>query len=105
MKEQFDVAFAEIKAPKDKGSIRLYIEDKWALTSLAKDTIDLHLRERRTITSIYCLQVFGYQLAVYELRFQAGLYMWTEIGTGYLPRDKNDTHCLIRCMEILKTLR
>ncbi|KAF9143533.1 hypothetical protein BG015_000403, partial [Linnemannia schmuckeri] len=105
MKEQFDVAFAEIKAPKDDGSIRLYIQDKWALTSLAKDTIDLHLRERRTITSIYCLQVFGYQLTVYELRFQAGLYMWMEIGTGYLPRDKNDTHCLIRCMELLKTLR
>ncbi|KAH7054854.1 hypothetical protein BKA57DRAFT_501387 [Linnemannia elongata] len=105
MKEQFDVAFAEIKAPKDDGSIRLYIQDKWALTSLAKDTIDLHLRERRTITSIYCLQVFGYKLTVYELRFQAGLYMWTEIGTGYLPRDKNDTHCLIRCMELLKTLR
>ncbi|KAF8929546.1 hypothetical protein BGZ47_000983 [Haplosporangium gracile] len=59
MKEQFDVAFAEIKAPKDDGSIRLYIQDKWALTSFAKDTIDLHLRERRTITSIYCLQVFS----------------------------------------------
>ncbi|KAF8926767.1 hypothetical protein BGZ47_002557 [Haplosporangium gracile] len=58
MKEQFDVAFAEIKAPKNDGSIRLYIQHKWALISLAKDTIDLHLRERRTITSIYCLQVF-----------------------------------------------
>ncbi|KAG0275688.1 hypothetical protein BGZ96_003690 [Linnemannia gamsii] len=105
LSKQFDVAFAEIKVPKDDGRIRLYIQDKWALTSFAKDTIDLHLRERRTITSIYCLQVFGYQLTIYELRFQAGLYMWTEIGTGYLPRDKNDTHCLIRCMELLKTLR
>ncbi|KAF9375325.1 hypothetical protein CPC16_000788 [Podila verticillata] len=105
MKEQFDVAFAEIKAPKDDNSTRLYIQDKWALTSLAKDTIDLHLRERRTISSIYCLQVFGYQLAVYELRFLAGLYIWMEVGTGYLPRDKNDTHCLIRCMELLNTLR
>ncbi|KAG0221174.1 hypothetical protein BGW41_007137 [Actinomortierella wolfii] len=105
IKEIFDVAFAEIKAPKDDHSTRLYIQDKWALTSLAKDTIDLHLRERRTITSIYCLQVFGYQLAVYELRFQSGLYMWTEIGTGYLPRDKNDTHCMIRCMELLNTVK
>lgn len=105
MKEQFDVAFAEIKAPKDDNSTCLYIQDKWALTSLAKDTIDLHLRERRTISSIYCLQVFGYQLAVYELRFQAGLYMWMEVGTGYLPRDMNVTHCLIRCMELLNTLR
>ncbi|KAF8937728.1 hypothetical protein BGZ58_002272 [Dissophora ornata] len=40
MKEQFDVGFAEIKAPKDDNNTRLYIEDKWALTSLAKDTID-----------------------------------------------------------------
>ncbi|KAG0011425.1 hypothetical protein BGZ82_003005, partial [Podila clonocystis] len=46
LKEQFDVVFAEIKAPKDDNSTRLYIQDKWALTSLAKDTIDLHLRER-----------------------------------------------------------
>ncbi|KAF9128379.1 hypothetical protein BGX30_014350 [Mortierella sp. GBA39] len=88
LKEQFDVAFAEIKAPKDDSSTRLHIQDKWALTSLAKDTIDL--------------LPAGYQLTVYELRFQAGLYMWTEIGTGYLPRVKNDTHCLIRCMELLK---
>ncbi|KAG0362284.1 hypothetical protein BGZ54_008694, partial [Gamsiella multidivaricata] len=58
MKKQFDVAFAEIKAPKDDNSTRLYIQDKWALTSLAKNIIDLHLHERRTITSIYCLQVF-----------------------------------------------
>ncbi|KAG0267989.1 hypothetical protein BGZ95_002669 [Linnemannia exigua] len=92
-------------APKDDNSTRFYIQDKWALTSLAKDTIDLHLREQRTITSIYCLQVFGYQLAIFELRFQAGIYLWIEIGTGYLPRDKNDTHCLIRCMELLNTLK
>lgn len=59
LKEQFDVAFAEIKAPKDDNSIRLYIQDKWALTSLAKDAIDLHLCEQCTITSIYRLQVFG----------------------------------------------
>ncbi|KAG0348133.1 hypothetical protein BG004_005959 [Podila humilis] len=105
LKEQFDMAFAEIKAPKDDRSTRLYIQDKWTLTSLAKDTIDLHMRERRTIISICCLQVFGYQLAVYELRFQAGLYTWVEIGTGYLPRDKNDTLCLIRCMELLITVK
>jgi len=28
---------------------------------LAKDTTDLHLRERHTITSTYCLQIFGNQ--------------------------------------------
>ncbi|KAF9545311.1 hypothetical protein EC957_011065 [Mortierella hygrophila] len=67
--ELFDLAFAEIKAPKDDRSTRLYIQDKWALASLAKDTIDLHLR------------------------------------TGYLPRDKNDTHCLIRCIELLNTVK
>ncbi|KAF9967076.1 hypothetical protein BGZ73_000711 [Actinomortierella ambigua] len=105
MKEQFDLGFAEIKAPKDERCMRLYIEDKWALTSMAKDSIDLHLRERRAITSIFCLQVFGYQLAAYELRFQSGIYMWTEIGIGYLPRDKNDTRCLISCMELLNTVK
>jgi hypothetical protein len=31
--------------------------------------------------------------------------MWTGIGTGYLPRDKNDTHCVIHCMELLNTLK
>ncbi|CAO3570987.1 unnamed protein product [Mortierella alpina] len=28
-----------------------------------------------------------------------------EISTGYLPRDKNDTHCLIRLIELRKTLK
>ncbi|OAQ35790.1 hypothetical protein K457DRAFT_13010 [Linnemannia elongata AG-77] len=44
-------------------------------------------------------------IAVYELRFQAGLYLWVEIDTRYLPRDKNDTHCLIRTMELLVPLK
>lgn len=77
LKEYFDLGFMEIKAPKDANVARFYIEDKWALTSFAKDTIDLHLRELRLITSIICLQVFGYQLSAYEFRFQKGLYMWT----------------------------
>ncbi|KAG0251881.1 hypothetical protein DFQ27_008475 [Actinomortierella ambigua] len=61
----------------------------------------MHLRERRTITSVFSLQVF----AVHELRFQARLFIWIEIGIGYLPRDKNDTCCLIRCMELLNTIK
>ncbi|KAH7044345.1 hypothetical protein BKA57DRAFT_507711 [Linnemannia elongata] len=44
-------------------------------------------------------------IAVYELRFQAGLYLWVEIDTRYLPSDKNGTHCLIRIMELLVTLK
>ncbi|KAF9980934.1 hypothetical protein BGZ65_004503, partial [Modicella reniformis] len=98
VKELHELWFAEIKAPKDDRRTRLHIQDKWALQSLAKDVIDLHLRERRSITSIICIQVFGYQLNVYQLRYMSGVYLWIEVGTGYLPRDKNDTLNLIRCM-------
>ncbi|KAF9344836.1 hypothetical protein BGX34_005283, partial [Mortierella sp. NVP85] len=69
LKECFDLGFMEIKAPKDANVAHFYIEGKWALTSFAKDTTDPHLRELRLITSIICLQVFGYQLSAYELRF------------------------------------
>ena len=31
--------------------------------------------------------------------------MWTEIGTGDLPHEENDTHCLILCIELLNTAR
>ncbi|KAF9167233.1 hypothetical protein DFQ26_005346 [Actinomortierella ambigua] len=55
LKERFDLGFMEIKAPKDANVVRFYIEEKWALASLAKDTIDLHLREQQNIISIICL--------------------------------------------------
>ena len=65
-------------------------QDRWHTLDLVKYSLLWHI---------------GYQLAVYELRFQAGLYMWIEIDTGYLPRDKSHTHCLIRLIELLKTLK
>ncbi|KAG0237596.1 hypothetical protein BGW42_000423 [Actinomortierella wolfii] len=55
LKEQFELGFVEIKAPKDAHVTRYYIQDKWALASWAKDAIELHLREQRAITSVICL--------------------------------------------------
>jgi hypothetical protein len=39
--------------------MRFFLEDEWALLSLAKDTIDLYARESRGIVRIALLQVFG----------------------------------------------
>ncbi|KAF9149534.1 hypothetical protein BG015_008671 [Linnemannia schmuckeri] len=60
-----------------------------------------HLQE----VSVNYPAIHSYRLAVYELRFHSGLYLWTEIGTEYLPRDTNDTHCLVRCLELLNTVK
>jgi hypothetical protein len=59
VKQTSDVGFGEIKAPKDDRCMRFFLEDEWALLSLAKDTIDLHVRESRGIVRIALLQVFG----------------------------------------------
>ncbi|KAK3807291.1 MAG: hypothetical protein J3Q66DRAFT_357182 [Benniella sp.] len=105
IKQTSDVGFGEIKAPKDDRCMRFFLEDEWALLSLAKDTIDLYARESRGIVRIALLQVFGYQMNVSQLQFEHGLYFWNHVGAAYLPRDKSDCGGLLQCYELLLTFK
>lgn len=59
-KDLFDVTFAEIKAPKYNNSTGFILRTngQWPRS---QDTIDMHLRRQRIMTSIYCIQIFGKQ--------------------------------------------
>ncbi|KAG0230838.1 hypothetical protein BGW42_000663 [Actinomortierella wolfii] len=59
LKDGFELAFMEVKPPKEEHHQRAYLEDVWALSGLAKDNIDLHLRHSRFLTTTACIQVFG----------------------------------------------
>lgn len=53
----------EIKPPKEERHQQAYLEDVWALSGLTKDSIDLHLRHGRIITTIPCVLVFSKKMA------------------------------------------
>jgi len=62
-KDGFELGYVEVKPPKEERHQRAYLEDVWALSGLAKDNIDLHLRHGRIITTVPCVLVFGKNLA------------------------------------------
>ncbi|KAK3810467.1 MAG: hypothetical protein J3R72DRAFT_463841 [Linnemannia gamsii] len=104
-KDGFELGYVEIKPPKEERHQRLYLEDVWALSGLAKDNIDLHFRHRRIITTISCVLVFGFQMTLYQLSFQAGIYLWQDVHTSYLPKDHYDIANIVACVELLKTFK
>ncbi|KAG0221760.1 hypothetical protein BGW42_007325, partial [Actinomortierella wolfii] len=105
IKDGFELGYMEIKPPKEERHQRAYLEDVWALSGLAKDSIDLHLRHGRIITTIPCVLVFGFQMTLFQLSFQAGIYLWQTIHTSYLPRDHYDIGNVVACVELLKTFK
>ncbi|KAG0298280.1 hypothetical protein BGZ98_000263, partial [Dissophora globulifera] len=54
-----EVAYIEIKVSKDSRSQSKFVEDFWSLASEARDQIDLHLRNQRSMTVVPCIQIFG----------------------------------------------
>ena len=64
VKDGFELGFVEVKPPREERHQRAYLEDVWALSGFAKDSIDLHLRYSRILTTAPCVLVFGKQGAL-----------------------------------------
>jgi hypothetical protein len=133
VKEGFELGFVEVKPPREERHQRAYLEDVWALSGFAKDCIDLHLRHSRILTTVPCLLVFGkrsesqmdlwsfnkavptfffllerpkgFQMTLYQLSFQAGIYVWQDVYTSYLPKDRYDSGNIIECVDLVKTFK
>ncbi|KAF9363493.1 tyrosine/serine/threonine protein phosphatase pps1 [Mortierella sp. NVP85] len=105
VKEGFELGFVEVKPPKEERHQRAYLEDIWALSGFAKDCIDLHLRHSRILTTVPCLLVFGFQMTLYQLTFQAGIYVWQDVYTSYLPKDRYDSGNMIECVDLVRTFK
>ncbi|KAF9344755.1 hypothetical protein BGX34_005361 [Mortierella sp. NVP85] len=105
LKDGLEMGYVEVKSPKEERHQRPYLEDIWALSGFAKDNIDLHLRHSRIITTVPCIIVFGFQMTLYKLSFQTGIYLWQEILTTYLPKDQYDIGNIRACVELVKTFK
>jgi len=105
LKDGFEMGYLEIKPPKEERHQRLYLEDIWTLVGFAKDNIDLHFRCHRIITTVPCVMVFGFQMTLYQLSFQDGIYAWRDVHTAYLPKDHYDIGNIVSCVELLNTFK
>ncbi|KAG9063314.1 hypothetical protein KI688_004196 [Linnemannia hyalina] len=105
LRDGFELGFMEMKPPREERHQRAYLEDMWALSGFAKDAIDLHLRHSRILTAAPCVHVFGFQMTLYQLTFQNGIYVWQSVHASYLPRDQYDSGNMMDCVELLKTFK
>ncbi|KAF9154602.1 hypothetical protein DFQ26_000183 [Actinomortierella ambigua] len=105
LKDNFEVAYLEVKSPKDDRCSSKYLEDFWNLSSFAKDCIDSNLRARRSIRVVPIVQVFGNKVTLSLMRFVSGLYVLHQVTTCYLPRDLHDLGGMIACIETFRALR
>ncbi|KAF9274266.1 hypothetical protein BGZ88_003146 [Linnemannia elongata] len=105
LKDGFELGFVEIKPPREERHQRAYLEDVWALSGFCKDSIDLHLRHSRMLTTTSCVLVFGFQMTLYLLSFQKGIYIWQFVHTTYLPKDRYDSSNMIECVELIKSFK
>jgi hypothetical protein len=44
-------------------------------------------------------------MTLYQLSFQAGIYIWQDVYTSYLPKDRYDSGNIIECVELIKTFK
>ncbi|KAI1288914.1 hypothetical protein EDD11_009561 [Mortierella claussenii] len=105
LKSAREVAYVEIKAPKDSHSQSKFVEDMWSLASVARDQINLHLLNQHSITVIPCIQIFGYKVKLFKLEYDSGLYIWTEVASGYLPRDHQDLDGIPKLLSLITRLK
>ncbi|KAF9972074.1 hypothetical protein BGZ73_004877 [Actinomortierella ambigua] len=105
LKSSMEVAYVEIKAPKDSRSQSKFVEDLWNLASQARDQIDLHLRCQRSILVIPCIQIFGYKVKLFKMEYTAGLYTWMEVASGYLPRDHQDLDVIPKLLGLMSRFK
>ncbi|KAG0002488.1 hypothetical protein BGZ80_005970 [Entomortierella chlamydospora] len=72
LKSHYELAFAEIKPPKEDHSAKPYLEDQWKLANFCKDAIDNHITfGREFITKTAGIQIYARSLPLephlYEL--------------------------------------
>ncbi|KAG0053429.1 hypothetical protein BGZ83_001143 [Gryganskiella cystojenkinii] len=99
-----ELAFLEVKPPKEQHCKRAFLEDLWKLANFCKDTIDSHLRQGLRIHKAAALQVFGHGMVLYTMVYDHGIYHWSKSCSAYLPRDQTDTGCILPCLRLLTTL-
>ncbi|KAK3816689.1 MAG: hypothetical protein J3Q66DRAFT_201600 [Benniella sp.] len=100
MKSRVEVAYVELKAPKDSSSQSKYVEDMWSLASEAHDMLSLHLRRKSLIRTFPYVQIFGHKMKLFKMEYVGGLYVWTEVGMAYLPRDHQDLDILPKVLSL-----
>lgn len=68
----------------------------------------------RTLRARYSRLVFdfcsirytaGYQMTLYQMSFNGGIYVWQDVSTAYLPRDHYDNGCTLQCLQLLRTFK
>ncbi|KAF9585347.1 hypothetical protein BGW38_002803 [Lunasporangiospora selenospora] len=105
LKSAIEVAYVEIKAANDSCSQSKFVEDQWNLSSEARSQIDLHLCNQRSITVVPCIQVFVYKAKLFKMEYISGLNVWTEVASGYLPRDHQNLDVIPKLLGLLRRFK
>ncbi|KAF9303003.1 hypothetical protein BGZ74_004490 [Mortierella antarctica] len=103
-KEGFEVAFMELKAPKDDRSAKAELEDTWNLAHFCRDAINAHLLAKRQIYKAAALQIFGHKMHLYTMHYQNKVYHWNRSAVVHIPVDQQDTARAPRCLELMSAL-
>ncbi|KAK3817542.1 MAG: hypothetical protein J3Q66DRAFT_400890 [Benniella sp.] len=72
-KHRRQIAFSEIKTPKDSHTVREYLLDTWKSALYAKDALGLSLKEDIPITKTAEVQLFRHRLCLYGMEYAHGL--------------------------------
>ncbi|KAF9205024.1 hypothetical protein BGZ49_004570 [Haplosporangium sp. Z 27] len=98
------LAFLEVKPPKDDKCVKFYLEDLWKLSNLCKDAINLNLQQGLEIRRSAAVQIFGHRMALYSMEYEYGVYHWSQVCTAHLPCDQQDTRRVAGCLGLLRSL-
>ncbi|KAG0358636.1 hypothetical protein BGZ54_010343 [Gamsiella multidivaricata] len=99
-----ELAFVEVKPPKEQRCTRSYLEDLWKLANLCKDAIDLHLRTGHDIRKAAAVQIFGHRMVLYTMVYDHGVYHWAKSCVAFLPCDQTDSGRVMSCLRLLLSL-
>ncbi|KAF9304669.1 hypothetical protein BGZ74_000877 [Mortierella antarctica] len=99
------LAFMEIKSPKDDRNARAEVEDLWNLANFCKDAIDAHLLLRRGIFKAAGILIFGHKISVYTMEYHNAIYHWSRAGVAHVPVDQTDVMRAPRCLELIHAVK
>ncbi|KAF9899151.1 hypothetical protein EC991_009520, partial [Linnemannia zychae] len=99
-----ELAFLEVKPPKEQNYKRAFLEDLWKLANFCKDAIDNHLHQGFQIRKAAAVQVFGHNMALYTMVYEHGIYHWSKCCVAHLPCDQTDAGRILPCLRLLTTL-
>ncbi|KAF9193612.1 hypothetical protein BGZ51_002900 [Haplosporangium sp. Z 767] len=99
-----ELAFVEIKPPKEQRCSRSYLEDLWKLANFCKDAIDLHLQSGIDIRRAAAVQIFGHRMVLYTMVYRHGIYHWAKCCTAFVPCELADSGRVVPCLRLLLSL-